>query len=282
MTRRLLRLAALLLPLLLPVSPPRAAEAVLLPGPGGVTLRGLLVLPGDGRPGMPVVALHGCAGLGGPAAEPRLPPRERDWAARLAARGHPVLFPDSFGSRGVAETCRGGERGLRPETLRREDALAAAAWAAAQPWAVPGAGVFLLGWSHGASTALAAAAAPVPPGLIRAAVALYPGCRRAGQALPEWRPAVPVLMLLGEADEWTPSASCRDLAARAGAGVTVIVYPGAHHGFDQPGMPLRELRGLAQAPGGVARMGTDPAARQDALQRLPAFLARHGAPAHKE
>ena len=264
------------------VRPAASAEVVTLPGPGGVALRAVLVLPPEPRRrGVPVVALHGCAGLGGPGGPPRLPRREADWAVRLAALGHPVLFPDSFGSRGVAEVCRGPEGAIRPESLRREDAHAAAAWAAAQPWAAgPAAGAFVLGWSHGGSTALAAAHAPVPPGLIRAAVAFYPGCRRPGQPVPSWSPAVPVLMLLGEADEWTPPAPCRALAAgAAGEGrVTVVSYPGAHHGFDQPDLPVRELAGLAMAPreGGRARMGTDPAVRADALVRVPAFLGLHG------
>ena len=77
------------------------------------------------RKGVPVVALHGCGGLGGPDRPMHLPAREADWAARLAAEGHPVLFPDSFGPRGVAEVCHGGERGIQPENLRRGDALAA-------------------------------------------------------------------------------------------------------------------------------------------------------------
>jgi dienelactone hydrolase len=273
--------------------PPRSAAAaaaahpVTLPGPEGVALRALLVLPPEGAPAAraPVVALHGCAGLGGPDSPPRLPRRERDWAARLAALGHPVLFPDSFGSRGLAEICRAGDTAAMPETLRRADAHAAAAWAAAQHWnagAAPGQEVFVLGWSHGGSTALAATQAPVPPGLIRAAIALYPGCRRIGQAAPVWEPAVPVLVLLGAEDDWTPARFCQELAAGPlvpPGRVTVVTYPGAAHGFDQPGEgPVRELTGLAAARGGRARVGPDPAARADAIARVPAFLAAHGAP----
>jgi dienelactone hydrolase len=274
--------------------PAAAAEPVSVPGPGGVVLRALLVRPADGAAGIPVVALHGCGGLGGPGAPLALPAREADWAARLKALGHAVIFPDSFGSRGVTQVCSGGEHGILPETTRRADAHAAAAWAAAQPWARPG-GAFLMGWSHGGSTALAAIGAPVPAGLLRGAVALYPGCARPGQEPPPWRPAAPVLMLLGGADDWTPAASCRLAAGRARAAAAVPVelveYPGAPHGFDQPGMPQRVLSGLTlTARGdGVARMGTDSAAREDALRRVPAFLAAqavprapHGGPARKE
>ncbi|MBX9697842.1 MAG: hypothetical protein K2X74_00340, partial [Acetobacteraceae bacterium] len=104
------------------------ARTVTFPGPEGVTLRALLVPAEGGRRGVPVIALHGCGGIGGPD-RPILPPRrERDWAARLSALGYPVLFPDSFGSRGVTEVCRAGEGAILPETLRRADTHAAAAW----------------------------------------------------------------------------------------------------------------------------------------------------------
>ncbi|MFC7734300.1 dienelactone hydrolase family protein [Roseomonas sp. GCM10028921] len=273
--KRLLSLA------LLASAPALGAEPVAIPGPGGVSLRGLLVRPAGGAPGVPVVALHGCGGIGGPGGAPSLPARETDWAARLAARGHPVLLPDSFGSRGVAQVCSGGERGIMPETTRRADAHAAAAWAASQPWALPG-GSFLLGWSHGGSTALAAIGEPVPPGLLRGAVALYPGCARPGQSPPPWRPAAPVLMLLGGADDWTPPAPCRLAAERARpALVEVVEYPGAPHGFDQPDGGQSVLSGLDMTAGGdgIARMGTDPSARADALRRVPAFLEAHSASA---
>ena len=267
--KRLLSLA------LLAAGPALAAEPVTLPGPGGLPLRALLVRAAGGGTAVPVIALHGCGGLGGPGQPLSLPAREADWAVRLSAAGYSLLFPDSFGSRGVTQVCSGGEKGILPETTRRADAHAAAAWAAAQPWARPG-GAFLLGWSHGGSTALAAIGAPVPDGLLRGAVALYPGCARPGQEPPPWRPAAPVLMLLGGADDWTPPGPCRLAAGRARpAPVEVVEYAGAVHGFDQPAMPRRRLSGLDMTASGdgMALMGTDEAARADALRRVPAFLA---------
>lgn len=276
--RPLAALACLLSTLALSRLAMAAPEPVSFPGPDGITLRALLLLPEGGRKGVPVIALHGCGGLGGPDRPLRLPAREADWAARLAAAGHPVLFPDSFGPRGVAEVCHGGERGIQPENLRRADALAAAAWTEQQSWALPG-GVVLLGWSHGGSTVLAAANrsfGPVPDGLVRGAVALYPGCVRTGRTLPPFAPAAPVLMLLGGADDWTPARFCEALARQAGPLAESVTYPGAEHGFDQPHMPVRELSGLAITPkgDGRVRMGTDAAARADALRRVMAFLAR--------
>jgi dienelactone hydrolase len=131
--------------------------------------------------------------------------------------------------------------------------------------------VVLLGWSHGGSTTLAAAAAPVPEGLLRGAIAFYPGCgvlqRRGG-----WAPAVPLLMLLGGADNWTAPGNCQALAAAWPGQVEMVIYAGANHGFDGPGIPIR-TRTLPD--GRMVTTGTDDAARAAVLLRVPAFLAAH-------
>ena len=254
-------------------SPPvLAPQDVVIPGPGGVALRARLVPVEDGRRGVPVLAFHGCGGLGGPERAIRLPARERDWAARLHALGHPVLFVDSFASRGRREACEGGSSGIEPETIRRADAHAAAAWAAVQPWAAPG-GVVLLGWSHGGSTVLAAAA-DAPPGLVRGVIGLYPGCGRLRRGA-AWQPNVPVLLLLGAADDWTPARHCVALAGRDTARVRVEVFAEAHHAFDAPAGEVRERGGLANTGrgGGVATVGPNPVAREAARAMVPAFIA---------
>jgi dienelactone hydrolase len=250
---------------------PSSVQQVEIPGPEGVTLRALLALPEGPATGAVVVALHGCSGLAPPNRRLRLPLREADWAARLTEAGHPVVFPDSFGSRGLGGGC--GVRGfpVSPEGVRREDARATAAWAAAQPWALPG-GVVLLGWSHGGSATLAAVAAPLPPGQIRAAIALYPGCGTLSRA-GGWVPAVPVLQLLGAADDWTPPGLCQDLAAGHAGQVETVLYSGAAHGFDHPGQPMRSH---TLPNGRMVTMGSDPAGRADALRRVVGFLGAHG------
>ena len=48
----------------------------------------------------------------------------------------------------------------------------------------------------------------------------------------------------------------------------------AYHGFDRAASPRRELLEYRTAAGIVPIIGTDPVARQDALSRVPAFLAR--------
>ncbi len=252
--------------LLLVLALPARAETVVIPGPEGVSLRATLLLPDGPAVAPAIVALHGCGGLS--------PLLERRWGAALRERGHIVLFPDSFASRGLGSQCREQQRVVTAGGLRRLDALAAARWLATRP-GTPAGGVVLMGWSDGGSTVLAAgrAAAELEPGLLRGLVAFYPGCRGTARNL-AWRPAAPLLMLHGEADDWTPIAPCRDLAARVGAAVTLLAYPGAQHGFDVEA-PMRVLRNIpsSQRDDGTVHVGGDPAARADALVRVPAFLA---------
>jgi dienelactone hydrolase len=111
--------------------------------------------------------------------------------------------------------------------------------------------------------------APVPPSL---AVAFYPGCgadlRRGYEA------RAPLLLQVGEDDDWTPAEPCRQLAAQArGAAVTFHTYPGAVHGFD--GMaPVTTRRDVPNGtkPGQGVRVGRLAEARDLSRQRLEAFL----------
>jgi dienelactone hydrolase len=57
---------------------------------------------------------------------------------------------------------------------------------------------------------------------------------------------------------------------------SLVSYPGAYHEFDRRDFPVRELTGLAYTPDGSGRahIGTNPAARSDALMRVPEWLMR--------
>ncbi len=256
-----------------------SARAAGAPG----TLSGILFRPAGAGPFAALVGLHGCAGLYRGRGAGVLDGRFADWGARLSGIGYAVLFPDSFGPRGVREICsrgaRPGERAVDATRGRPEDAYAALAWLAAQPF-VEASRIGVIGWSNGAMTVLALVdpAWPRPPDLaadFRAAVAFYPGCR-AARARGGWTSRMPLAILVGAADNWTLPGPCRDLAATArarGAPVELTLYPGAYHDFDHPGLPLRERRNVASTRSGTAMIGTDPAARADALARVPAFLA---------
>lgn len=256
-----------LLLLLVLMVPACAAEqrTITLPGPDGITLQAALFLPDGPVRGPAVLGLHGCAGFRNRAGE--VTGLYREWARLFNARGQALLLPDSFASRGQGEQCTVRGSVIRPGRERRLDAIAAAQWMAAQPWAAQG--VVAMGWSHGASTVLWTAAHP-EAAPIRGYVAMYPGCtlpnRTAG-----WRSAAPMLLLIGQADDWTPAAPCEELAGRNAGAMTFHAYPGAQHGFDAPNTPLTERSNL-NTPSGRAHLGTDHPARDDARIRVPAFM----------
>ena len=244
-------------------------ERVSLPGPEGTMLDAALVRPqglsqGGAVKEPAVVALHGC---GGPFAT-----RDGQWAVTLAKAGHIVLLPDSFGSRGLGSQCGTTHRSVTASGLRRQDAIAAAQWLVARP-GTPAGGVALIGWSNGGGTVLATARAgtDLPPGLFRRFAAFYPGCATTAKN-PAWQPAAPLLILVGESDDWTPAPPCHDLQARYPRQIALLGYPGAYHNFDAPDRPVILREGAATAPGGKAHAGTNEPARQDALARVPRWL----------
>ena len=244
-----------------------AAERVEIASADGTLLQAALVHPAGPPRGPGIVMLHGC---GGP-----VPRRDAQWARHFAAAGHPVLLPDSFGSRGLGSQCRERASQVTPGGPRRADAIAAAAWLADRPGTPPG-GIVLAGWSHGGSTVLwtARARPDLPQGLFRGFVAFYPGCRRVVD-LPNYALSGRLLLLIGEDDDWTPAAPCRTYVHRFATQIDSVFYPDAGHGFDTPRQPRRTLTGVVTSAAGLgtATIGTNEPARRDALARVPAFIA---------
>ncbi len=254
-----------------------AAEQVDIPTADSA-LPGVLFKPEGAGPFPAVVALHGCGGLVNRAG--KIVSRFADWGDRLASAGLVVLFPDSFSSRGLKGQCRVRERRVRSSRERVADALAARHWLQGQSFAKTD-HVSLMGWSNGAIATLwtvrrrRAARDETPD--FRSAVAFYPGCRRLEAAA--WSARIPTLILIGRADDWTPAAACERMVAVArgrSARATLVTYPGAYHEFDRPNYPVRVLTGLAYSADGSGRahVGTNPAARADALRRVPQWLMR--------
>ena len=218
--------------------------------PGEVT--GLLTLPQGSGPFPVVVMLHGCAGLYETHAE---------WAAQVASWGYASLRVDSFSSRGIDEICTDI---LRP-VPRAADVNGAMAYLQTRP-EIDATRVAVMGWSHGAGVALQIAAEPgsLRPDLkpdLKAAIALYPYCSRTSQAF-----RVPLLVLIGDADDWTPSGICQDMVAGLPASsqpVELAVYPGATHSFD-----CKACDGTYWGH----RLVHDAAAHEDAMARARALL----------
>jgi len=277
MRRVTTRIFALSVAGLLAAGAAAAAEDVEIPT-GETTLKAVLFRPEGAGPFPAVVGLHGCGGLINGAGQ--LGARSRDWGERLAAAGFVVLFPDSFGSRGLGSQCTVRERRARSSRERVADANAARRWLQGKDW-VKADRVALLGWSSGATSTLwtvrprAGRRDGTPD--FRSAVALYPGCRRLSDLA--WSARIPTLVLIGAADDWTPAAPCQQMIREArgrSAHAEIVTYPGAQHEFDHPNRPVTQRTGLAFSADGSGRahVATHAEARADALRRVPEWLAR--------
>ena len=221
-------------------------------------LLGYLARP-DGTGAFPaVVVLHGCAGFSA-AGSLQLTDQLKD-------RGYVALAVDSLGPRGLTTACGG------PFIDQPGDAYAALRYLSQQSFVAPER-IAVLGNSMGGYAALYA----VDRGLMaqyfrhfkerfRAAIAYYPNC-----GIPATVMTAPTLILIGEADDWNPAERCRAMVAYVrpdGEPIELIVYPGAHHGFN-----------FAMLQPGRTNLGHwleyNEAAARDAEGKVRAFLAAH-------
>jgi dienelactone hydrolase len=269
------------------------AEPIKIPAPHigeHKTLRGQWFTPEPAKAsGAAAILLHGCGGLG---ANRQLNARHaaaKDW---LIERGIAVLFPESFTSRSFEEVCTVK---MQARTItqrdRVQDVIAARTWLNAQP-GVDAKKVLLWGWSHGGSTVLNTVThrtmlSGVPDEVkFIEAIAFYPGCSPFAKADAPQTLSSPLTVLMGEADDWTPAAPCTTFAARLKnneQNVSLTLYPGAFHDFDNP---AGKLRVRAEVPNGVnagkgVTVGPDPKAREDAMARIDALLIKRGLTATK-
>jgi dienelactone hydrolase len=176
--------------------------------------------------------------------------------------------------------CNVRERNVRASHERVGDANAARNWLQNQPW-IQADHVSLLGWSHGGIAVLWT----VRPTTVkeqgtpdfRSAVVFYPGCHQLNKSA--WSARIPTLILIGAADDWTPAKACEQMVAGArgrSALASFVTYPRAYHDFDRPNYPVRLRGGLAYTAdgSGKAHLGTNEAARADAIKRVPEWLSR--------
>ena len=183
-------------------------------------LLGYLVRPiGEGS--FPaVVVLHGCGGFSSHSA---------GIADTLGSWGYVALAVDSLGPRGFSNHCGSFFLG------QAFDAYAAFRFLAQQEYVDP-VRIAVLGQSMGGASTLSAVdrdmTAQYFTERFTAAVAYYPGCDLAAATM-----TAPTLILIGEADDWTPAERCRQMVAYVrpdSAPIALTVYPGAYHAFDVP------------------------------------------------
>jgi dienelactone hydrolase len=254
---------------------------------GKLTLTGFLSRPERSAPAPAVVMLHGCSGLG-PAKEPFA--IYRDWRSFLTDKGYVALMVDSAGARGLGQTCTSEELAKPMWAERPGDAYAALAFLQSQPFVISNR-IALIGWSQGGGVVLETIRAhgigrpnPPPAQDFAAAVAFYPGlCSDKSQAIhfdapPEsWTSSIPLLVLQGELDNWTPAKPCEALlrgAQARGSPAAIQIYPGAYHSFDAPSMPLHTVERYRRNDWAPIE-GTDEEARADAQSRVAHFLAEN-------
>ena len=277
------RWVSLLIALLCVAAAPAAAQEVVhFPSlDGQTTLNGYLFRAGGAGRHPAVVFMHGCGGLF--TRRGAMLSRETDWAARLTAASYVVLAVDSFAPRGQGEMCTAAHIDLSIYAKRAKDAYGALAFLQAQDGVRPDR-IGIIGWSQGGGTVLHTVGTPSygrPAAMtqpdFRAAVAFYPAQCSEKMESAVWTTAIPLLVLLGSDDVWIGAPNCQRWLAgpiSRGAAVTVQMYPGAAHDFDFPN-ELRKEHPEWTLNGVVPITGTDPAARTDALQRVPAFLAHY-------
>jgi len=221
--------------------------------PAYVGATGKFSKPAGSEPFATVVIMHGCGG----------PPGHQEWIGRLNDWGYATYYIDSFGPRNLKHVC--AEQQIKGYQ-RVDDAYAALAHLRTRP-DVRADKIGLIGFSHGASAvaytvrADNAAKASMPP--FTAAVAYYGGCRNE-----KFRLATDLLILFGEADDWTNPKACSPMVARQDKAtqdrLTLVTYPGAYHDFDIGPRPPREYLGH--------HIEYNEAAAKDSFVRTKAFF----------
>jgi dienelactone hydrolase len=189
--------------------------------------------------------LHGCGGV--------RPGDSASWAALGADMGYIVALVDSNGPRGydwqaAQDTVCDGSVLLGQE--RAADVLVGLGRVLDTQMADPDS-VVLLGWSHGAWTAMdfmTMGPDQLPAGVssydgpwpnVTAAVLYYPYCGLGALSrIRGWAAQPSVLALMGEKDETVDTAACTSLLEQMrgdGLPAEMVIYPEANHSFDYIG-----------------------------------------------
>jgi dienelactone hydrolase len=160
--------------------------------------------------------------------------------------------------------------GVVTPNMRVADIAGALDYLATRPDVVKGR-IGIIGHSHGGSTVIRSAQKTF--GLtqrgLAAGVAYYPGCN------PKFDGGIdiPVLLLAGDKDDWTPADRCRSLVSGLQRGdlVEAVYYPNAYHSFDSKAAD----RTVPGAAGKQHHLAYDTTGAPDAEARTKAFFAKY-------
>jgi dienelactone hydrolase len=166
------------------------------------------------------------------------------FAAELRRAGFATLTYDSFKTRKWGGQTAGGDPRVMPSNLA--DVFGALNYLAGHPKIQPQS-IAVVGFSLGGDIAHMAAFERLRSALkserkFAAHVSLYPGWTMGTRAGPRAYTGAPVLLLLGEKDELTPTAKVQGYLAYLDKGNTqapieTVIYPGAYHAWTNPRPP---------------------------------------------
>jgi dienelactone hydrolase len=230
--------------------------------PATKAIAGALFKPAGAGPFPAVVYVSGCSGINSPFG------RAQQKAAidHLLSKGVATLIIDPFTPRNEPQGVCANLGNLDEKTALQyftrggNDVLAALNVLEAMP-DIDTKHIFLQGYSYGAISSLFATDTKNPANRAKVAgvIAYYPFCYDGVD------PSVPVLVMVGEKDDWTPAAKCQAVAGKTN--FEVVVYPADTHAFNTPSDKPRDLLGH--------HLVYDERATQDAQQRADAFMAAH-------
>jgi dienelactone hydrolase len=196
---------------------------------------GTLSVPKKATAPVPAVVIaHGSAGVSNE--------REFWWADHLNDMGVAAFVVDSFTPRNIRETAT--DQTQLSTAANVADALVALRLLATHP-KLDRQRIGVMGFSKGGQVALYTALEPFRRAVINdqtrfaAHAPLYPACN--SWQVSDQVTGVPMLMLLGGRDNYTPPEPCQEYAQwfkSKNTDVTVIVYPNAYHGFDSFRAPV--------------------------------------------
>jgi dienelactone hydrolase len=238
----------------LAAEPVTFAGLSLAPGVDQLILKANLVKPEGDGPFPAVIMMHGCAGDS---------PYLDAWEKRIVQWGYVVLRVDSLTPRKQQTFCDNPMATVRP---RAQDAYDAKAYLMGLPF-VDEQKIGLVGWSHGAMAALLAVddstSVTDRKTPFQCAVSFYPYCSSTIKGL-----NAPLLVLIGEKDDWCPSFLCESLPTsnKSPFDIEVKIYENATHCFDWEGMDKVYMGHTLKY---------NPEAAGDAVARVQTFLVKY-------